>query len=103
MGRLGSMQTVNPPPLLGGIDLMNPPRSPRRWLSIAATLTVFSAVLWAVVSQGTSPDAKTDIPAPKPGEWPLFGGTVTRNLVNLIDKNIATDFDLEKNKKVKWS
>jgi outer membrane protein assembly factor BamB len=82
---------------------MNPPRSPRRWLSIAATLTVFSVVLWAVVSQGTSPDDKTAPPAPKPGEWPLFGGTVARNLVNLLDKNIPTDFDLEKGKKVKWS
>src|SRR5690606_8283284 len=27
--------------------------------------------------------------------WPLFGGTLQRNLVNLTDRNIALDFDLD--------
>jgi outer membrane protein assembly factor BamB len=82
---------------------MKSPRSPRRWLSLAATVALFGVVLWAVASQGTSPQKDAPPAGPKPGEWPLFGGTVARNLVNPFDKGIPTDFDLEQNKKVKWS
>jgi outer membrane protein assembly factor BamB len=81
---------------------MKSPRSPRRWLAMAATFALVGVVLWVVASQGTS-SAEKDVAAPKPGEWPLFGGTVSRNLVNLFDKNIPIDFDLENQKKVKWS
>ena len=39
-----------------------------------------------------------------PGDWPLFGGTPSRNMVNLIDKNVPTEWSVEegKEKNIKW-
>ena len=36
--------------------------------------------------------------------WPLFGGSPTRNMVNLVDKNVPVDWSVEekKEKNVKW-
>jgi outer membrane protein assembly factor BamB len=41
--------------------------------------------------------------SPKDG-WPLFGGTPARNMVNLNDKNIPTDWSVEEGKliNIKW-
>jgi outer membrane protein assembly factor BamB len=40
----------------------------------------------------------------KGGDWPMFGGTPSRNLVNLAEKNPPTDWSVEgKVKGVKWS
>lgn len=38
------------------------------------------------------------------GDWPMFGGTLERNMVNTVDKNIATDWAVEegKRKNIKW-
>lgn len=38
------------------------------------------------------------------GDWPMFGGTLERNMVNTVDKNIPTDWSVEegKQKNVKW-
>jgi hypothetical protein len=43
-------------------------------------------------------------PLPGKTDWPLFGGTAARNMVNLIDKNIPVDWCVEKGKEknVKW-
>jgi outer membrane protein assembly factor BamB len=37
--------------------------------------------------------------------WPMYGGTIYRNLANAIEKNIAADWSIQKNKEknVKWS
>ncbi len=37
--------------------------------------------------------------------WPLYGGTPQRNMVNLVDKNVPTDWSVEegKRKNVKWT
>ncbi len=37
--------------------------------------------------------------------WPMFGGTPARNMVNLVDKNILTDWCVEegKFKNIKWA
>lgn len=35
--------------------------------------------------------------------WPLFGGTVSRNMVNLVEKNLPQDWgSLESGKNIKW-
>ena len=43
-------------------------------------------------------------PAPSNGDWPMFGGTPARNMVNLVDKNIPVDWSVEegKRKNIKW-
>jgi outer membrane protein assembly factor BamB len=37
-------------------------------------------------------------------DWPMFGGTPQRNMVNLVDRNVPTDWSIEagKYKNVKW-
>src|SRR5262245_52679727 len=48
------------------------------------------------------------LPAQSPpasrGPWPMFGGTPQRNMVNLVDKNIPTMWNIEEGKKknIKW-
>jgi len=42
--------------------------------------------------------------AAKSGDWPMFGGTPARNLVNTVDKNIAAEWSVKEGmrKNVKW-
>jgi outer membrane protein assembly factor BamB len=76
----------------------------RRWLSAGVTLAVLMGVVaFAALSNRTV--QKDDPPkVDKNYPWPLFGGTLNRNLVNLVDKNIPIDFSVVKGKEkfVKW-
>ena len=40
-----------------------------------------------------------------PGEWPMFGGSPSRNMVNANDKDIVTEWSVEKGqeKNIKWT
>jgi outer membrane protein assembly factor BamB len=61
----------------------------------------------------TKVDANPDAPVPKfvgakstaKTDAPLFGGTPSRNMVNLVDKNVPTDWNVEegKRKNIKWA
>ena len=33
----------------------------------------------------------------------MFGGTPSRNFVNLVDKNLAFDFDFKTSRNIKWT
>ena len=86
--------------------------SPRHSLALMATLAVFGGtfVFIYVSSQPGDAPAEEDktkdfVKSRNPEEWPLFGGTVSRNLVNIFDKNIPTDWDITKGKagNIKWS
>src|SRR5437868_1943317 len=76
----------------------------RRWLSAGVTAAVlmgvaaFAALSHRDVQKDDPPKVDKDYP------WPLFGGTLQRNLVNLVDKGIPIDFDVDpKNEKhIKW-
>jgi outer membrane protein assembly factor BamB len=35
--------------------------------------------------------------------WPLYGGTVQRNMVNTVERNIPSDWDIDQGKNIKWS
>src|SRR5712691_1363435 len=48
------------------------------------------------------PEAKETTRESGPHSWPLFGGTVQRNLVNTFEKNIASDWNIEEKKNIKW-
>src|SRR5262249_39739814 len=81
----------------------------RRWVSIGGTGAVFAAVLGLLACQRPSktlaPDVNAQEKKTSSRDWPLFGGTVQRNLVNTIDKGIATDWSTatDKEKNIKWS
>src|SRR5215212_6748911 len=91
---------------------MSANRSLRRWVSVLGTTAVFGLViglLWLNrdVPNVSADDKEKKAPAGKPGarSWPLFGGTVQRNLVNLTEKNIPTDWSVKAGaeKNIKWS
>ena len=81
----------------------------RRFLAVLATAAVLGAVLLLVFLSGRPGDAggaPADPPqAAAPSSWPMFGGTLQRNLVNLTDRNIPTEFSVEEGKfqNIKWA
>jgi outer membrane protein assembly factor BamB len=81
----------------------------RRWLSIGGTVAVLSAVLAVLACQKAVTDEAAARQAAQKEEaaraWPLFGGSVSRNLVNLVEKDIPTDWDVtpDKQKNIKWA
>jgi outer membrane protein assembly factor BamB len=61
--------------------------------------------LFAVLSAGLVPVLQAADNAPTgPRSWPMFGGTPQRNLVNTVEKNIPTAWDVKEGaqKNVKW-
>src|SRR5258708_37760982 len=78
-----------------------------RWLAVCITAGVLAVVGFVIyepdAADGT--DIKADDKKAAGNEWPMFGGTLARNLVNLKETNIATEADVtpggEKN--IKWS
>jgi outer membrane protein assembly factor BamB len=83
-----------------------------RLIAAFITVAVFAAMLIAIGLNGKDrrEEAKdrdkgsTSRVATEP--WPLFGGTLSRNMVNLKEKNICSDWTIdkkpEKNKNVLW-
>ncbi len=79
----------------------------RRWLSLGATVVILAGTLTVVALQQLADQAnqaKADA-SKKANEWPLFGGSVQRNLVNLVEKNIPTTWSVKAGaeKNIKWS
>jgi outer membrane protein assembly factor BamB len=81
----------------------------RRWLSAAVTAAILVSVLAALYLRGpgmTPPiQADSGKKAADGKDWPLFGGTLSRNLVNLAEKDIPTDWSVQPGaeKNIKWS
>jgi outer membrane protein assembly factor BamB len=84
---------------------MNASRVLRRWLLFGLTAAIFAAVLVVVAVQGPRGNVQADVPKNERGDWPLFGGSLSRNLVNLTDKDVLTTWDVRKGmeKNVKWN
>jgi outer membrane protein assembly factor BamB len=84
---------------------MNPSHKLRRWLLFALTAAVFAAVLVVISVQGPHDNAQADVPKAERGDWPLYGGSLSRNLVNLTEKDVPTSWDNHrgKEKNIKWS
>jgi outer membrane protein assembly factor BamB len=71
----------------------------RRWLALGGTLAVFAGIVFVNVRS-----SRTSVAADNPSErpWPMFGGTVQRNMINPVEKNIADDWDINTKSHVKW-
>jgi outer membrane protein assembly factor BamB len=78
----------------------------RRWLAGLATVAILAGVVTVVALSGgkSDPQALEAADAKSARDWPLFGGTVQRNMVNTVDKGLPTDFSVKKGaqKHVKW-
>jgi outer membrane protein assembly factor BamB len=80
----------------------------RRWVAAVITGGVLATIAGLIAYQANSGEAavdKADDKATAGNEWPLFGGSLARNLVNLKEKNIPTKADIAKAKEgnIKWS
>src|SRR5579871_5948209 len=78
----------------------------RRWAAALATLAVFATVIFVTAWSGggkTAPPPKTG--GSKSLAWPMFGGHLDRNMVNLKDRNIPYEFDVQnkQDKQILWS
>ncbi|MGE3808028.1 MAG: PQQ-binding-like beta-propeller repeat protein [Gemmataceae bacterium] len=72
------------------------------WLKVFAVFAVLAAVVVGVAFwQGDPGAAAVD----DKSSWPMFGGTPQRNLVNTVDKNIATEWTVKEGeqKNIKWA
>jgi outer membrane protein assembly factor BamB len=81
----------------------------RRWILGGVSLGVFAVIL--AFLHGTHNSPGIDSPARANDEksamarmWPLFGGTLSRNMVNPDEKNMPTEWSVEpgKEKNIKW-
>lgn len=90
---------------------MNTNPTLRRWLSFVASGVIFALLLGILVWQrGGSPDLNKVSAEEKAKEkaarsWTMWGGTIQRNLVNLVEKNMPTEWDnaTGKEKNILWS
>jgi len=80
---------------------MNRYPSFRRLLAALGALTIMAAVVVAAaMNRPAAPQDKVD--ASKADPWPMWGGTVSRNQVNLREKNVPVKWDLENKENVLW-
>src|SRR5262245_1448096 len=80
----------------------------RQLLSLAGACSVFAVVVAILACQRGPVRTAPDLSAAEKEaarSWPLWGGTVQRNLVNLVEKNIATDWSVtkDKEKNILWT
>src|SRR4051812_7836689 len=81
----------------------------RRWAAALVTATFFAGLVALVAWTGgaNSKDAqqpKEGGAGGKPTAWPMFGGHLSRNMVNTIDRDVPVQFDPEnvKFKNILW-
>jgi outer membrane protein assembly factor BamB len=77
----------------------------RNVLALSATALIFAVVIGVVALQ-SSPDAasaKADAKEDGRHNWPMYGGTLSRDLVNTIDKKLPTTWDVSSGDNIKWS
>ena len=79
----------------------------RRWLSVAGTGVILAVVVGILMLGRDRPSEAAPRVAKKDANptWPLWGGTVQRNLVNLFEKNMPTQWSNlpGKEKNILWS
>lgn len=81
----------------------------RRWLALAATGTIISLVLGLLALQRGRPElgpaAASAAEKEARRDFAVWGGTVQRNLVNLLEKGMPTDWSVttDKERNVLWS
>jgi outer membrane protein assembly factor BamB len=89
---------------------MNPTRPWQRLLLAAAALGAMAALI-SLTPFGTKPAAEAGSAATSrrlfsteyvDRAWPMFGGTLDRNMVNVKETGIPAEWDVEAGKNIKW-
>src|SRR5260370_42162376 len=77
----------------------------KRWLSALGTVAILGGVLAVAVwtgQRGTPGDARAEQGKEAAPSWPMFGGSVQRNMVNTVEKGVPTSWDVKTGKNIKW-
>jgi outer membrane protein assembly factor BamB len=79
-----------------------------RRVLVGLTALSFMAVVVAATMSRSAPEQCPAAPVSLQGNatadpWPMWGGSPSRNMVNLRDKNVPTDWDTDNNKNILWS
>jgi outer membrane protein assembly factor BamB len=76
-----------------------------RWATPTAAALAVAALLTAAIVQQPVGTVKADAPKSETRDWPMFGGDLSRNFVNLVEKGVPTTWSVKKGaeKNVKWS
>jgi outer membrane protein assembly factor BamB len=76
----------------------------RSWLAAVTSLAVITAVVIIGLCNARAP-SRDRAGSENAGQWLLFGGTVHRNMVNSVEKNMPTDWSAQEGqeKNIKWS
>jgi len=83
---------------------MNHYPSLRRCLAALLAFAIMGMVVVLAAVSNRAPDqpAAGKQPDPKVFPWPMWGGSLGRNLVNLRDHNVPTNWDLDKQTNILW-
>jgi outer membrane protein assembly factor BamB len=80
-----------------------------RWIPARRTWVVAVALVLGTACAAPVADDKDKAPAPGPQagagrSWPMFGGTVSRNMVNTVEKGLPESWSIKKGKEanIKW-
>ncbi len=90
---------------------MNGNKRRKNWLLAAATSVVFGGAVTSIFMTSETTQAVNTTAAPAAvrevtkRNWSMFGGTVARNLVNLVEKNVPADWSVDpgKEQNIRWS
>src|ERR1700675_2749777 len=76
-----------------------------RWAAPAAAAVAFAALTVAAFVAQPTTAAVADAPKTPSRDWPMFGGDLSRNLVDLVEKGVPTAWSVKKGaeKNIKWS
>lgn len=82
---------------------MDSKRHFRQWASLIGTGIVLALVLTALASEKSGakdgkkePEGKKTAPGITSGDWTLFGGSISRNFINLREKGLPTEWSIKK-------
>jgi outer membrane protein assembly factor BamB len=75
----------------------------RRLFAGLLTLAILAGVVTVVALSGGKSDPQAlEAADARARDWPLFGGTVQRNMVNTTDKDVPTSWNVRTKQNVKW-
>lgn len=77
----------------------------KRWLAAGLTGAILIAIFAVIRLSPQTPQPTVQaaqVVKAGPGDWTMYGGTPSRNLVNYVGKDIMTEFDVSKKEGVLW-
>jgi outer membrane protein assembly factor BamB len=74
----------------------------RRWLAALMSFAILGVVVVLAATSNRPVENQPPGPASKVLPWPMWGGQLSRNMVNLFDKNVPTSWDVDNKTNILW-